>query len=74
MSEEKLKGHSVWDQHEKLTHVPDFSQSLYTHSICGSMKPQQVSGAQVVWLLGNEVAKLLLFWRFLLHLDVQSGK
>ena len=66
-----IMGHSVWDQHEKLTHVPDFSQILYTHSVCGDMKPQQFLGAQVVWLLGNEVANL---WGFLLHLYVQSGK
>ena len=42
----------------KLTHVPDFSQILYTYSICRDMKPQQFLGAQVVWLVGNEVAKL----------------
>ena len=27
-------GHSMWDQHEKLTHVSDFSQTLYMHSTC----------------------------------------
>ena len=68
-------GHSVWDQHEKLTHVSDFSQILYIHSKCGDMKSQQILyihskcgdmksqqflGAQVIWLLGNEMAKLLL--------------
>ena len=52
-------GNSISDQHEKLTHISDFSQALCMCSARGDMKPQQLLGAQVVWLLSNKVVKLL---------------
>ena len=30
-----------WDQHGKLTHISDFSQTLYMHSMCWDVKPHQ---------------------------------
>ena len=50
-------GHSMRDQHEKMTHFSDFSQTLYVHSMCSDVKPYQFLGAQVVWLLSIEVVK-----------------
>ena len=46
------------DQHEKLTHVSDFSQTLCMCGTCGDMKPQQLLGAQVIWLLSDRVVKI----------------
>ena len=48
----------------KRTPVSDFSLTLYTHSMCGDIKPQRFLGGQVVWLRSNEVAKLQLFVNF----------
>ena len=47
------------DQHEKLTHVSDFSQTLCMCSTYRDMKPQQLLGAQFVWFLSNRVVKML---------------